>query len=155
MDDEVKNVCPVNDQYCDDPKSIALIINYPEKNIILPICFDCPFAPKEGQEISDEFKEFIKGLNVEVSCSGCNMKLSDFLKIKKIGCSKCYEAFAGSISILLENCHDGNSKHCGKVPKNKQFELVRLEEELKKLVKNEKYEDAAIVRDKIKKLTAI
>lgn len=55
---------------------------------------------------------------------------------------------------------NGYKKHIGKVPaeveraEGVQNEISRLQEKLAKLVKNEEFEEAAVVRDEIKALKA-
>ena len=56
---------------------------------------------------------------------------------------------------LIEKAHNGKSTHCGKVPSKipadtkKEILLCTLREQLETAVKNEDYEEAAKLRDKI------
>lgn len=74
-----------------------------------------------------------------------------------MGCSKCYDTFESQMEMLLRRIH-GGAVHVGKVPvrggvtyKNKQ-ELVKLRSELQELIQDEKFEEAAVLRDRIRKL---
>ena len=90
-----------------------------------------------------------------VKCKGCGMSIEEFNKTGKLGCSKCYEVFGDSIKAMLKQIH-GNVKHHGKIPANisesiKQVrELEELKARLQQCITTEDYEQAAVIRDKIK-----
>ncbi len=89
-----------------------------------------------------------------LKCSGCGMTYFDFQKSGRLGCGKCYEEFAPDLSELLKKIH-GSDRHVGKAPyagadtEEKREDLQRLKQELDKLVREEKFEKAAVLRDKI------
>ncbi len=91
-------------------------------------------------------------------CEVCGSSLSDITKSGRLGCSRCYETFKTELLPYLKRVH-GSTKHTGKSieqtetaekPASKESELKSLKEELSSLVKAEKFEEAAVVRDKIK-----
>jgi len=90
-----------------------------------------------------------------VKCKGCGMSIEEFNKTGKLGCSKCYEVFGDSIQAMLKQIH-GNVKHHGKIPAGvsdsiKQAkELETLKDKLQRCIQAEDYEQAAVIRDKIK-----
>ena len=91
-------------------------------------------------------------------CPCCGASFSDIAETGKVGCSECYKTFYAELLPYLKRVH-GSTKHAGKVP-NKAPLIVRPREEtvadlrqrLNELVSNEMFEEAAVVRDKIKKL---
>lgn len=106
----------------------------------------------------------------QLKCDNCGMTYDDFIKDGKFGCSNCYNVFDSKIEPILKRIH-GESKYLGrkgKVPKiiekdvgnetnvvppsdsNKNPDITELKRELKKLIKEERYEEAAVLRDKIK-----
>ena len=112
----------------------------------------------------------------EIKCKKCNMTYEDFIKTGMFGCSNCYETFTNPINSLLKNLH-GTSKHTGRTPKNlyvsnakrseskkeqkdedekketkQEDKLARLQKDLEKAIKDERYEDAAKIRDQIKEM---
>lgn len=106
----------------------------------------------------------------DIKCDSCNMTFEEFLNTGKFGCSNCYNAFESKIDPILKKIH-GNNKHIGRIGKitennNVKFEdshkvqedkkeineVDKLKEELKNAIKEERYEDAAKIRDEIKKL---
>lgn len=92
-----------------------------------------------------------------VRCSCCNSSFSDIAKTGKAGCSKCYETFYNELLPSIRRIH-GSTVHSGKIP-NKAPLVIKQEEDsiealrmkLNELVREEKYEEAAVIRDKIKK----
>lgn len=110
----------------------------------------------------------------QLKCDNCGMTYDEFMKEGKFGCSNCYSVFDSKIEPILKRIH-GESKYLGrkgKTPKisekivgggvtedpnlkndqNKDPDIAELKKELKKLIKEERYEEAAVLRDKIKSL---
>ena len=93
-------------------------------------------------------------------CSVCGASFSDIAKNGKVGCSECYTVFYDQLLPYLKRVH-GSTKHAGKIPNSAplmvkpQTETVEeMRNELSRLVAEENYEQAAVVRDKIKELEA-
>lgn len=93
----------------------------------------------------------------EPRCASCGMTYGEFNHVGKFGCPDCYEAFKEEIPPLLRRIH-GHSKHVGKVPNRgtgvfrTATQVKRLRQHLQKLVQEERYEEAAKVRDEIRAL---
>lgn len=90
----------------------------------------------------------------ELKCDKCNMTYSEFLGSGRLGCSNCYNVFSDKIDYVLDKLH-GSSKYVGKSftkKKDINTELENLKDKLENLIKEEKYEEAALVRDEIKKM---
>jgi len=106
----------------------------------------------------------------EPRCPGCQSSAKDIAKIKKLGCMKCFDFFGKSILIVLNKIH-GHTSHVGKVPKRWALEQAKamakkealakkkipveqtieeLEELLREAVRDEDYDKAAQVRDRLK-----
>lgn len=90
-------------------------------------------------------------------CQVCGIKFVDFRNSGRLGCPHCYLEFHDELKPLLENIH-GETRHCGKVsrrlPQSKQTqsELIMLRKQLLQAINKEAYEDAARLRDRIRKL---
>lgn len=101
-----------------------------------------------GDEISAE---------AGTTCSVCGFTQADFKKTGRLGCSACWETFEQGLNALLKAMHR-SERHVGKVPSKAAHTLVitgqikDLVEELEKAVREEKYEDAAHIRDQIRQL---
>lgn len=96
--------------------------------------------------------------NTELQCPQCKLTFSEFKRVGKFGCAKCYQTFSEKLDPIIRRVHSGNDTHHGKIPKRKggdlhakkQLESYKLE--LKRLIENEAFEKAAKVRDTIKSL---
>jgi protein arginine kinase activator len=90
-------------------------------------------------------------------CPVCGFSQGDFKKTGRLGCSFCYDAFAEGLSGMLKNMHRGLT-HTGKVPaklaasRRRAQELTQLEAGLAKAIEEEHFEEAADLRDRIRKL---
>ncbi len=99
-----------------------------------------------------------EGFAVDTPCPSCGMTLRRFQKEVVLGCPYDYEFFEKSLDPIIEKSQGGNTTHCGKVPSKlpsdskKQIDIVNLKKQLESAVKNEDYEAAAKLRDRIKKL---
>jgi protein arginine kinase activator len=84
---------------------------------------------------------------------------SDFKKTGRFGCPECYTAFEPQLVPLLRQIH-GSTQHEGKTPKQLgpkaviRKELMDLKEELSRAIRDERYEEAAEIRDRIRALEA-
>lgn len=93
-----------------------------------------------------------------MSCPECGQSEAEFKKTARFGCVHCYDLFADNLRGMLPRIQPGLT-HGGKHPARARIhaaraELVRSKEELKRAIKAEKYEAAAIARDTVKNLEA-
>ena len=84
------------------------------------------------------------------------MKYAQFRTTGRLGCPGDYEAFHAELEPLLERVHRG-TRHAGKVPARyrRQLHATRLDQlhvDLQQAVREERYEEAARLRDQIKEL---
>ncbi len=98
------------------------------------------------------------------SCPSCHTSLSSLINSSFLGCTDCYDEFGDMIEQNLKNYQRG-TRHTGKRPRSlgaapqqpvkeqaPLSEADKLRAELKQAVKEENYERAAELRDKIKEL---
>jgi len=94
---------------------------------------------------------------VEVKCPRCGFTQADFKKSGRLGCPECYQTFAEGLGGLLKTMHKG-TRHAGKAPealrqsRDLSDRLRTLETKLAKAIKDEDFEQAAILRDEIKQM---
>jgi protein arginine kinase activator len=106
--------------------------------------------PAEYQPFDEKIKD--------MQCPHCGITLDQFRRDAVLGCPYDYQVFEKALLPLLEKVHDGNTAHCGKIPSKipqdtkKNMELVTLQQQLDVAVQTEDYENAAKIRDKIKKM---
>lgn len=90
----------------------------------------------------------------ERTCPFCQMTFAEFKVNGRLGCSHCYTAFEKEIDALLVQVH-GASQHRGKrYQKCHQSienvdDIKYLRSELDNAIRSEKFELAALIRDKI------
>ena len=108
--------------------------------------------------------------HIKIKCPSCGMTYENFKKLGRFGCEDCYEAFKRALYPLLKKIH-GTTRHAGKEPqkgvpnpvkkgkkiprasvKPKIDEIGELKNRLTKAVEQEEFEQAAILRDKIRAL---
>jgi protein arginine kinase activator len=94
----------------------------------------------------------------ELACPHCKMTFVEFRNDGLLGCPADYDAFEKALIPLVERAHEGASHHIGKVPRRlgapvaADNDLLRLRRELSRAVDDEKYEEAARIRDQIRTL---
>jgi len=116
--------------------------------------------------IGDQLLGFGHGEKIETqpqekTCPSCGMPQSTFRKTGRLGCAKCYGVFGEGLDNLLKAMHKG-TKHTGKVPVSRgsrpllaENKLPELRAALEEAIASENFEDAARLRDEIRRLTEI
>lgn len=94
------------------------------------------------------------------ACPHCNIKFSEFKKKGRLGCAYDYEVFKKPLEELFKKVH-GSTRYVGKVPRGfgvgpvYKNELIKLKEQLDRVIKAEEYEEAARIRDRIIELEGL
>ena len=123
-----------------------------------------------GEEIETEHLPTFSKTN-SLKCDKCGMAYDEFIQLGKFGCDNCYNVFSNGLNGVLKNMQGAN-KHIGRkgrinpdnekvsqnnisnLKKNKEEDkLTKLNNDLKLAIKEERYEDAAKIRDEIKKIS--
>jgi protein arginine kinase activator len=87
-------------------------------------------------------------------CSDCGTKYSQFRSEGRLGCPHDYDVFRIRLQPLLMRIHR-SQRHLGKVParihtEQHKLQLQTMRDELQKAILEERYEDAARLRDAIR-----
>ena len=147
-------------------KEIALCDECRNKLGISSLDFNIPLGIPDF--FSDFFEEssFLPEIEEvkKMKCNDCGITYDEFIDGGRVGCSNCYTTFESKLDAILKNIH-GSNFHKGRIlnsPKikkqtnieehSKSNEIQELKNKLKELVKEEKYEEAAKIRDEIKNL---
>lgn len=91
-------------------------------------------------------------------CESCGFTLEDFRKVGRLGCPECYRVFSREIEQRLPSMHKGGT-HKGYMPEGLmkqqvlQTKLKDLNVKLEEAVEEERFEDAAVLRDQLSELT--
>lgn len=103
-----------------------------------------------------KIQDLVAELNQD-DCSSCGFSLDDFRKVGRLGCPDCYDVFSREIAERLPSMHKGGI-HKGYLPEGvamKQAlksELACLAEKLASAIEDERFEEAAMLRDQICKI---
>ncbi len=95
----------------------------------------------------------------KLTCSKCGTTFDDFKEKGWLGCQYCYTAFEKEIDRLLVQVH-GTNQHKGKKYRiapstvHDTDDLFFLRKELDNAIRNEKFELAAAIRDKINSVSS-
>ena len=139
----------------------------------MPINFSSFFGELLDDYSEEEFMPLLQNVK-ELKCDNCNLSYDEFINQGKFGCEECYNTFSNKIDSLLKRLH-GSNKYIGRKALNsetnitketkneekiekkdskdtKETKLAKLQNDLKKAIAEERYEDAAKLRDEIKKL---
>ncbi len=93
-------------------------------------------------------------------CEYCGSTFNDIVKNGRVGCANCYSKFEDMLQPSITKMH-GNAKHIGKnvtytqeadEEKTAETELEKLKNQLREAIKEQRFEDAAVLRDKIKEM---
>ncbi len=88
-------------------------------------------------------------------CPECGLSFAQFSQVGRLGCRECFNTFDENLKPLLRRIH-ASSEHNGKIPARARRrvkymrELDELKEQLQSKVQNEEFEEAAVLRDKIR-----
>jgi protein arginine kinase activator len=90
------------------------------------------------------------------ACPSCGATFADFRRAGRLGCGACYETFREELLPLIRRIH-GSTKHAGRAPGSEhdpppRAEIARLMAELAAAVREEAYERAAVIRDRVRAL---
>ncbi len=113
----------------------------------------------------------------EAGCAGCGLTVQQFKNTGRLGCPRCYETFRNDLVPLLQRVHE-SSQHKGRLPGAMQQPaadaapaepapkparvpapkkpsardaLVELRKRLEDAVRGERYEEAAQLRDELRR----
>ena len=93
-------------------------------------------------------------------CEGCGITFDQIVRTGKVGCDRCYDTFYEQLIPSLQRLH-GKAKHMGKIPAekekvrqkiSKQNELEKLKADMAECIQTQDFEQAAVLRDRIKEL---
>jgi protein arginine kinase activator len=117
-------------------------------------------------EISDEGEMPAEAEPEEkIACMICGTSLAEYRKTRLLGCPDCYRYLGDSLTGILAS-HHPDMYHAGKIPSNslgfveddlpvrileeKGETLDQLKKSLREAVMDERYEEAAVLRDRIR-----
>ena len=143
----------------------------------MPIDFSSFFGDFLEDFATPEFMPLFNEIKA-LKCNNCGSTFEDIANTGKLGCGNCYDVFEERLDPIIKRIQGAN-RHVGRVGKvidskidekianqstpktekgnqprenRKGNQLEKLQEQLKQAIKEEKYEEAAKIRDAIKKI---
>jgi protein arginine kinase activator len=154
---------------CENPATVHLTEIRGGKKTERHLCEHCaqslhaPQASKELQKLLKSFEPVQALVRQSVgegkrACPQCGMTWSEFRQGGRFGCAHDYEVFGKEIEHLLKRIH-GSNRYCGKAPGGAQVQqgsvldpLAQARAELQTAIDAENYEEAARLRDEIRRM---
>lgn len=137
----------------------------------MPIDFSSFFGEFMEDFTTPEFMPLFNEVK-SLKCKNCGYTFEDVVNKGKLGCASCYDVFENKLDPIIKKIQGAN-RHVGRMRKGldepnfkeknikkeesseinlNKTEIERLQKELKEAIKEERYEDAAKIRDEIKKI---
>ena len=156
-----------------NPATVHLTEIIDEQMNELHLCEDCARHKSAAMEQQFGLSDLLAGMadfekspskeedTVTIKCPNCGLAYADFKKIGRLGCGECYDVFRKYLAPLLKRIH-GSNQHIGKNPAKtkvatkpykKKTSLSELKSQLQKAIFSEAFEEAARLRDQIKKIS--
>ncbi|MEL6498685.1 MAG: hypothetical protein AAF937_09970 [Planctomycetota bacterium] len=110
-------------------------------------------------------------------CTHCGLTFAEFRESGRLGCPACYDAFEQRLGPMIERAQEGGTHHIGKAPKRmlssipgagpdrmaamdrllgetkeRRKKLERLGAQLQAALAGERFEQAALIRDEMRRL---
>lgn len=124
--------------------------------------FTSSFADDFNSLFGSFFENALPARTQATRCETCGTSYNDIASSGMMGCANCYDVFSDRILPTIRRIH-GNTTHMGKnspsykkieveekPAEEKKDELGELKAELDKAIKDQEFEKAAVLRDKIK-----
>lgn len=146
-----------------------------EMDFNMPIDFSSFFGEFMEDFTTPEFMPLFNEVK-SLKCNNCGYTFDDIANTGKLGCENCYDVFEEKLSPIIRKIQGANH-HVGRIGKiidsnidkkieenkniqsedinkkdSNKMKIEKLQNELKKAIKEERYEDAAKIRDEIKKV---
>ncbi len=147
-----------------------------EINFKMPIDFSSFFGDFMEDFATPEFMPLFSDIKT-LKCNECGYTFDDIVNTGRLGCANCYDVFEDRLDPIIRKIQNSN-RHIGRIgkildsriekrqekndnkkvenkeemPNKKNNELENLQLELKEAIKDERYEEAAKIRDKIKEI---
>ena len=98
--------------------------------------------------------------NRALRCEICGFTFEDIARTGKPGCPNCYRVFGEKLRPSLQKLHGRSAVHTGRIPNAageetmREHNLSQLKAKLNKAIDEQNFEQAAQLRDEIRRLSA-
>lgn len=138
-----------------------------EIDFSMPINFSSFLGGFMDELESPSFMPMFNTLQQKNKCNHCGSTFEDILNTGMLGCEECYDSFGDELDSIIKKVQ-GSNRHVGRIGKviDKKIEEkhkentsekvvdkeIILKRDLEQAIKEERYEDAAKIRDELKAL---
>ncbi|MBM3985234.1 MAG: hypothetical protein FJ296_06050 [Planctomycetes bacterium] len=154
---------------CENPATVHLTEIKGGQKSERHLCEKCAASlhvPTASKELAKLLKSFEPALALAtpgtsapgLACPECGMTYAEFRQSGRFGCARDYEVFAEQVGKLLQKIH-GGTRYAGKRPGGgavrpppSREDLLRARALLDEAVRAENYEEAARLRDQIRRM---
>ena len=139
---------------CGKPATIHLTQIVDDQVHKIDICEDCAHSKglSDVEGFTFPFMDKEETTDHGDTCTQCGTTFEDYKKTGRLGSPQCYADFRDKLEPLLKKMHR-STRHKGKIPANfGDNNLTFLNDRLEEAIAIEQYEEAAMIRDKIKLL---
>lgn len=160
---------PADCAHCTKTATIHLTQIIDGKITKLDFCEDCPHQKDVADPAAFSLAQILAahegasgdGIDPQVLravCEQCGLRLSDFKKTGRLGCAHCYAQFRAVIAQMLPQMQS-SCEHTGKRPAamlermEHERRVTELNAKLKEAIREEAYEEAARLRDELRRIT--
>lgn len=160
---------PADCAHCTKTATIHLTQIIDGKITKLDFCEDCPHQKEVADPAAFSLAQILAahegqsegGIDPKVlraACEQCGMKLGDFKKTGRLGCAHCYKQFREVIAQMLPQMQSGD-EHTGKRPAAMlermahEHRIAELKAKLREAIREEAYEEAARLRDELRRMS--
>lgn len=131
------------------------------------LCEECYHAATGSAPVAKVTKKVLLETKIELgatskeddfACPGCGLAYSTFLKQRRLGCERCYQTFRSDVERIFRRVQQ-HTNHRGKVPgrprptEHAPAQLDELRSKLQRAIEEERFEDAALFRDKMRRMS--
>ena len=163
---EIRNPKSEIDMLCEDCKTneatVPFIQIVDNKKTVHHLCAACAEKRSGGATsvtvtlsgvVASEEEEEQEAPVPDLTCAFCGMTYAEFKKAGRFGCDGCYLAFGSELEAMFKRIH-GATRHAGGVsapaaPEDSAEDIEALLEALRKAVAEERFEEAARLRDRV------
>lgn len=158
---------------CDDCKKneatvrlVAIVDGNKTERHLCPACMQKQKMQMRAEGVQSMLSAIWSGANKTtvrhpgLKCSRCGLRYDEFVKTSRLGCAQCYEDFRAQLRPLLIRLH-GRGQHAGRVPERADdmlragSRMEQLRREMDIAIACEDFEQAALLRDELRALTAV
>lgn len=118
------------------------------------------FDAESPEGLVQVLKEGLREEEDLLTCGICGISFAEVKENGRLGCEDCYQTFSPKLTSIFKKVQEG-FEHTGKIPKQLgeearlKFKIRALGNRLKDCVEKENYEEAAKLRDEIRRLESL